>query len=35
MIDFINDHFDSTILPILFALGTVVVILDLFFWRAV
>ena len=35
MIDFINDHFDSTILPILFALGTVVVILDLFFWRTV
>ena len=35
MIDFINDHFDSTILPILFAMGLVVVILDLFFWRAV
>ena len=35
MIDFINDHFETTILPILFALGTVVVILDLFFWRTV
>ena len=35
MIDFINDHFDSTILPILFALGAVVIALDLFYWRAV
>jgi hypothetical protein len=35
MIDFINDHFESTILPILFVLGSVVVTLDLFFWRAV
>ena len=35
MIDFINDHFDSTILPILFVLGAVVIALDLFYWRAV
>jgi hypothetical protein len=35
MIDFINDNFDTVILPILFALGMVVVVLDLFFWRAV
>lgn len=34
MIDFINDHFETTILPILFALGLVVVILDLMVWRA-
>ena len=34
MIDFINDHFDSTILPILFAMGLAVVILDLMVWRA-
>jgi hypothetical protein len=35
MIDFINDNFETTILPILFALGSVVVALDLFFWRTV
>ena len=35
MIDFINEHFETTILPILFALGVAVVTLDLFFWRAV
>jgi hypothetical protein len=35
MIDFINDNFDTVILPILFVLGSVVVALDLFFWRAV
>lgn len=35
MIDFINDHFDTVILPILFALGTVVIVLDLMVWRAV
>jgi hypothetical protein len=35
MIDFINDNFDTVILPILFALGMVVVVLDLFFWRTV
>ena len=35
MIKFINDHFDTVILPILFALGTVVIVLDLFYWRAV
>ena len=35
MIDFINDHFESTILPILFALGMAVVVLDLMVWRAV
>jgi hypothetical protein len=35
MIDYINENFDTVILPILFAVGMVVVILDLFFWRAV
>jgi hypothetical protein len=35
MIDFINDNFETTILPILFVLGAVVVALDLFFWRTV
>jgi hypothetical protein len=35
MIDFINDNFDTVILPILFVLGSVVVALDLFFWRTV
>jgi hypothetical protein len=35
MIDFINDNFDTVILPALFALGMVVVVLDLFFWRTV
>jgi|TARA_B110000503_G_C6803190_1_gene271959 hypothetical protein len=35
MIKFINDHFDTVILPILFALGTVVIVLDLMVWRAV
>ncbi len=35
MINFINDHFDTVILPILFALGLVVVILDLIVWRAI
>ena len=35
MIDFINEHFETTILPILFVLGAVVVALDLFFWRTV
>jgi hypothetical protein len=35
MIDFINDNFETTILPILFVLGSVVVALDLFFWRTV
>jgi hypothetical protein len=35
MIKLINDNFDTVILPILFALGMVVVVLDLFFWRAV
>ena len=35
MIDFINDNFDTVILPILFVLGAVVVALDLFYWRAV
>jgi len=35
MIDFINDNFETTILPILFVLGSVVVALDLFFWRAI
>jgi hypothetical protein len=35
MIDFINDRFETVILPILFALGMVVVTLDLMVWRAV
>jgi hypothetical protein len=35
MIKLINDNFDTVILPILFALGMVVVVLDLFFWRTV
>jgi hypothetical protein len=35
MIDFINDRFETVILPILFALGLVVVTLDLMVWRAV
>jgi len=35
MIKLINDNFDTVILPILFALGMVVVVLDLFYWRAV
>jgi hypothetical protein len=35
MIKLINDNFDTVILPILFALGMVVVVLDLMVWRAV
>jgi hypothetical protein len=35
MIDFINEHFDSVILPVLFALGMVVIVLDLMVWRPV
>ena len=35
MIDYINDRFETVILPILFALGLVVVTLDLMVWRAV
>jgi hypothetical protein len=35
MIDFINEHFDSVILPILFAIGAVVLVLDLMVWRPV
>ena len=35
MIKLINDNFDTVILPVLFALGMVVVVLDLMVWRAV
>jgi hypothetical protein len=35
MIDYINENFETIVLPIVFALGAVVLVLDLFYWRAV
>jgi hypothetical protein len=34
MIDFINDRFDTVVLPVMFVIGLAVVILDLMVWRA-
>ena len=33
MINYINDRFETVVLPVMFAIGTAVVILDLFYWR--